>query len=398
MTSLTRIIDSSDTGTVRNAIEILSRLVAFESISGRSTHPIVEYICSYLGSHGVEASLSFDEAKQKANIFATIGPHIDGGVVLNGHTDVVPVEGQNWATDPFKLTRKRDRLYGRGSVDMKGFLACVLASVPIFKSMKLKKPIHIAFSYDEETGGLGMPTLIKDMGAKTYRPEIVIVGEPTEMAIVTAHKGGFEMRTEISGLEVHSCNPSVGVNAISAAMKLISKIEQIGARLASKPYPDSLFEPPFATFNIGTIEGGAARNATAGWCNFDWEFRPMPGENSRPIIAEIENYATNTLLPEMRAIWPEADIKIITEADVPSLDDRNATQAADFVSKITGLNSRGVVSFGTDAGYFSDALYSTVVFGPGSISRAHAPDEYIEISELSQGLKFLTGIGDQLSK
>ena len=181
-------------------------------------------------------------------------------------------------------------------------------------------------------------------------------------------------------------------------MKLISKIEQIGARLASKPYPDSLFEPPFATFNIGTIEGGAARNATAGWCNFDWEFRPMPGENSQPIIAEIENYATNTLLPEMRAIWPEADIKIITEADVPSLDDRNATQAADFVSKITGLNSRGVVSFGTDAGYFSDALYSTVVFGPGSISRAHAPDEYIEISELSQGLKFLTGIGDQLSK
>lgn len=377
--------------------QILERLVGFDSISGRPTHGIVGYLQDYLEGQGVETTLSFDDAGERANIFATIGAHIDGGVLLNGHTDVVPVEGQTWASDPFTLTRREGRLYGRGAVDMKGFLACVLASVPRFQAANLTRPIHIAFSYDEETGGYGMPVLLDSMAAFPFRPEIVIVGEPTEMQIITGHKGGYEMRTEIIGHEVHSCDPRPGVSAITAAMKLIARIEEIGAQRAANPVPNSPYDPPYQTFNVGIIQGGSARNATAGWCSFDWEYRQMPGEDGAETIAEIEDYAANTLLPAMKAVNPKADIRIITEAPVPGLDDRNAAKAAAFVSEITGLNSRSVVSFGTDGGYFSDAGFSTVVFGPGSISRAHGPDEYIEIAELAQGLDFLDKVAAQLS-
>ncbi len=383
---------------LENAVEILERLVGFQSYSGRPTHEIVGYIQNVLTEQGVEVTLSYDEAGERANVFATIGPEVDGGVVLNGHTDVVSVEGQAWSSDPFQLTRKGDRLFGRGSVDMKGFLACVLASVPRFKASSLTKPIHIAFSYDEENGGYGMPVLLESMATKAYRPEVVIIGEPTDMRIVTGHKGGFEMRTEITGAEVHSCDPTKGVNAISAAMKLIAKIEEIGAQRATNAEPNSPYSPPYPTFNVGTIEGGAARNATAGWCNINWEYRQMPGEDGTRTIAEIEDYAVNELLPAMQAVNPRANIKIITEVALPALDDRNAEKAATFVSAITGINSREVVSFGTDGGYFSDANYSTVIFGPGSISRAHKADEYIEIAELAQGLEFLDKIATKLSQ
>ena len=386
------------TSTLEEAITVLERLVGFDSISGQPTHEIVGYIGDYLASHGVEVTLSHDEAGERANVFATIGPEADGGVVLNGHTDVVPVDGQHWSSDPFHLTRDEDRLVGRGSVDMKGFLACVLASVPVFKAAGLKRPVHIAFTYDEEIGGLGMPVLLENMAGKPFRPAIVIVGEPTEMKIVTGHKGGFEMRTEITGHAVHSCDPTKGVSAISAAMQLIARIEEIGARLAAARPETSPYTPPYGTFNIGTIEGGAARNATAGWCNFDWEFRPMPGEDGRPIIAEIETYAQEVLLPPMQAVHYGAAIDVITEVYVPPLDDRNAEAAAAFVAEVTGRNSREVVAFGTDAGYFSDAGFSTVVCGPGSITRAHAPDEYIEVGELQQGLDFMAGIARRLSR
>lgn len=380
------------------AIEILGGLVAFDSVSGRPNHGIVGYLRDTLEAQGVAVTLSHDGDRERANVFATIGPLVDGGVVLNGHTDVVPVEGQVWATDPFALTQRGERLYGRGAVDMKGFLACVLASVPMFQAAALVRPVHLAFVFDEEIGGLGMPFLLGSMADLPCRPAIAIVGEPTGMNIVTGHKGGCEMRTEITGHEVHSSDPTRGVSAIATAMRLIAKIEEAGKRLAANPVPESPYFPPYGTFNIGTIEGGSARNATAGWCNFDWEFRPMPGQDSRAIIAEIEDFARDELLPAMRRVSPKADIRIITEVSVPSLDDRNAHAAAAFVSEITGQNSQGVVSFGTDAGYFSAAGISTVVFGPGSIRRAHGPDEYIEISELQQGLHFLRAVAGKLSR
>ena len=386
------------TNALENAVEILERLVGFESYSGRPTHGIVGYVQDYLTEQGVEVTLSYDDAGERANVFATIGPQIDGGVVLNGHTDVVSVEGQEWSSEPFTLTRKGDQFFGRGSVDMKGFLACVLASVPRFSTANLSKPIHIAFSYDEENGGYGMPVLLESMATKSYRPEVVIIGEPTDMQIVTGHKGGFEMRTEITGAEVHSCDPTKGVNAIAAAMKFIAKIEEVGAQRAANALPGSPYDPPYPTFNVGTIDGGAARNATAGWCNIDWEYRQMPGEDGTKTIAEIEAYALNEILPAMKAVNPRADIKTITEVALPALDDRNAEEAAAFVSSITGINSRDVVSFGTDGGYFSDAGFSTIIFGPGSIARAHKADEYIELTELAQGLDFLDKVAAKLSQ
>ena len=382
---------------LNHAIDILSQLVSFESLPGRPTHGIIGYIKNYLSKYGVQSHLSFDEARERANLFATIGPEIDGGVVLNGHTDVVPVQGQQWSTDPFTLTRKNNRLYGRGSVDMKGYLACVLAAVPDWQTAELKKPIHIAFTFDEEIGGFGMPVLLESMSQMSFRPEAVIVGEPTEGQLITGHKGGFEMRTEITGHAVHSCNPVEGVNAISIATKLISKIEEIGDQFAANPHTNSQFDPPYATFNIGTIEGGMARNATAGWCNFNWELRQMPGQDGGKIIAEIETYAKEQLLPAMRKTHPESNIKIITEAPVPPLDDSNADNAAELICQLTGTNSRDVVSFGSDAGYFSDAGYSTVLYGPGSISRAHKPDEYIEVSEVAEGLEFMKLLAQHLS-
>ena len=379
------------------SLEILEKLVAFPSVSGLPTHEIIKYIKNFFEDHGLDVVLSHDEKKERSNIFTTIGPREDGGVLLNGHTDVVAVEGQNWKTDPFKLTKIDQRLFGRGSVDMKGFLACAMASIPFFQSRSLKKPIHLAFTFDEETGGFGMPVLLESLKAENIKPEIIIVGEPTEMNIVTSHKGGDEMRTEITGFEVHSCDPERGVSAISAAMKVIAKIEEIGLRLSSNPYKNSLFEPPFGTFNVGTIEGGAARNATAGWCNFDWEFRPMPGEDNKKIISEIKEYVSSVVLPPMQKVNKQANIKIITEVSVPSFDDRLSEKAANFVSEVTGKNSRGVVSFGTDAGYFSDGGYSTVVCGPGTISRAHAPDEYITVEEMKQGMKFMKDIATKLA-
>ena len=383
---------------VAETIKILEKLVSFQSISGTSTREINNFIVECLMRHGVEPVLSYDGDGERSNVFATIGPKIDGGVLFNGHTDVVPVEGQKWSTDPFTLTQIEDRLYGRGSVDMKGFLACALASLPNFLAANLIRPIHLAFSYDEETGGFGMPVLLKSMAENQFQPGVVIVGEPTEMKIITGHKGSYEMRTEISGYEVHSSNPLLGVNAISVAMELISKMEEIGQDRASNPIPGSPYDPPFATFNVGIIEGGAASNATAGWCNFDWEYRPMPDEDGEKTIAEIENFANTKLLPKMKEISDEADINIITQAPVGGLDDRNAAKASAFITEITGLNSKGVVSFGTDAGYFSDKGYSTVVFGPGSINRAHKPDEYVKVSELRQGLEFFEKVAKHLNQ
>jgi acetylornithine deacetylase len=383
---------------VAETIKILEKLVSFQSISGTSTREINNFIVECLMRHGVESVLSYDGDGERSNVFATIGPKIDGGVLFNGHTDVVPVEGQKWSTDPFTLTQIEDRLYGRGSVDMKGFLACALASLPNFLAANLSRPIHLAFSYDEETGGFGMPVLLKSMAENQFQPGVVIVGEPTEMKIITGHKGSYEMRTEISGYEVHSSNPLLGVNAISVAMELISKMEEIGQDRASNPIPGSPYDPPFATFNVGIIEGGAASNATAGWCNFDWEYRPMPDEDGEKTIAEIENFANTKLLPKMKEISDKADINIITQAPVGGLDDRNAAKASAFITEITGLNSKGVVSFGTDAGYFSDKGYSTVVFGPGSINRAHKPDEYVKVSELRQGLEFFEKVAKHLNQ
>ena len=381
-----------------DAIAILERLVGYKTISALTNLDIISYIENYLKDHGIEAHLSYDDSGERANIHAMIGPSVSGGVVLNGHTDVVPVEGQVWSSDPFVLKQHNGRLQGRGSVDMKGFLACMLAAVPMWKQKPLQRPIHISMCYDEEIGGFGAPVLVENIGKTVPKPAIAIVGEPTGMQIVTGHKGGNEMRTEITGLEAHSSDPRKGVSAIYYATAFISYLYGLAEEYKNAPHTDSPYDPPYTTLSVGTIHGGAATNIIAGHCDFDWEFRLLPGEDGDKLLKQITDYAMNDLLPQMRQHYPQADIKIITQAEVPGLDHKSADLAARLISDITGLNSSGVVSFATDAGHFCNADISTVVFGPGSINQAHKPDEYIEISQIEACMTFFNKLGDHLSK
>lgn len=383
---------------VTSAIGSLDKLVSFKTISALPNLDIVNYIQEQLRREGIEPIISYDETGKRANLHAFVGPKVDGGVLLNGHTDVVPVEGQEWASDPFLLQQREGRLYGRGSVDMKGFLACMIAAVPIWQQKALKKPIHICMCFDEEIGGFGAPILVKDMCEKAPKPAVAIIGEPTEMQIVTAHKGGYEMRTEITGLEAHSSDPRLGVNAIFYATQFISFLQELAANLAAKPENNSLFNPNYTTINVGTIEGGVARNTVAGSCSFNWEIRPLPSTNGIELIESITDYAMNTLLPEMRKTCPDADILIEMQADVPALGNEQAEEATTLVSNITGINSTQAVPFGTDAGHFAAAGISTIVMGPGSIEQAHKPDEYIEISQIEACMDFLDKLGDHLAK
>jgi acetylornithine deacetylase len=379
------------------AVQVLERLVAFESISARPNLDLVGYVRDYLAARGVTAHLSYDDARARANLHATIGPAVDGGVVLNGHTDVVPVEGQVWTSDPFTLTERAGRLHGRGAVDMKGFLACMLASVPAWQARALKRPIHVSMCYDEEIGGFGAPVLVEDMGRTAPRPSVAIVGEPTGLRIVSGHKGGFEMRTMITGFEAHASDPRKGANAIVFAARFIAMLDDLGRELAAAPRAGSPFDPAWSTISVGTIHGGAARNIIAGSCAFDWELRPVPGDDGAALIARIDDYARTVLLPEMRAASPSADIQTVTEACVPPLNHEDAREAVALLSELTGQNSADVVSFGTDAGHFCNAGISTVVFGPGSIEQAHKPDEYIERSQIDACMSFLDRLGDRLT-
>ena len=380
----------------QTAIKILGELVSFKTLSGQSNLEIISYVEGHLRDEGIPAHLSYDETGKRANIHAYIGPSVDGGVVLNGHTDVVPAEGQAWSSDPFILREDQGRLFGRGAVDMKGFLACMLASIPAWKAKPLKVPIHISMCYDEEIGGFGAPVLVADMEQTPPRPAIAIVGEPTNMKIITGHKGGFEMRTTVSGFEAHASDPRKGVSAISTAVKFISYLDKVAANLAQNAHADSAFDPPYTTINTGTIHGGTARNIIAGTCVFDWELRPIPEDNGDALIEKIQAYAELELLPAMQEVYPNAKIETEMQARVPALDQTTAQAASTLLREITNLNSTNVVAFATDAGHFCNAGISTAVFGPGSIEQAHKPDEFIEISEIEACLGLLDQLGDRL--
>ncbi|MEJ8574376.1 acetylornithine deacetylase [Microbaculum marinum] len=374
---------------VAATIGLLGELVSFESLSLRTNLDIVAHIQAYLEGLGVEAVLSYGEDGERANLFATIGPRIDGGVVLSGHTDVVPVDGQDWQTPPFTLVNREGRLFARGSVDMKGFIACALAAVPMFQEADLKRPIHLAFTFDEETGSRGARVLSQEMGGYPVKPAIAIVGEPTEMKIIVGHKGGYELKTTVTGLEGHASDPSRGVNAIFFATRMIAHLEEVARNLAARPEPRSEFDPPFSTISVGTIAGGIARNVIAGTCVFDWELRPVPGDEADAILAGIEDYVREELRPQMQAISPDADIVTVLEDAYPGLGTSEDAPAVALVRDLTGINSVGTVPFGTDAGYFDRAGMSTVVFGPGSIEQAHKPDEFIELSQIEACQVFL---------
>ena len=370
------------------AVEILDRLVAFDTISANSNLALIDWIGDYLGGFGIASERSSSRAG-KANLFATIGPAGRGGVVLSGHTDVVPVAGQQWDSDPFRLSERDGRLYGRGSADMKGFIALVLAFVPEMVRRRVATPLHLAFTHDEESGCFGAPALIAALPQGTARPRLAIIGEPTSMQVANAQKGCCFFRTKIGGREGHSSAPEHGVNAIFAAAEIIGEIGRLASEAQAGARPDSRFDPPYTTLSVGTIGGGAAVNIIARDCAFEWDLRSLPDDDPEALKTRIDAFIAGNLLPRMRASYSGASVETETVVAVPPLVPVADSPAEALARRLTGANTTRTVSFASEAGLYQRAGIPAVVCGPGSISVAHQPNEYITRDELAAGADFL---------
>ncbi|MFY0615779.1 MAG: acetylornithine deacetylase [Hyphomicrobiaceae bacterium] len=371
---------------------LLSKLVSFDTTSRNSNLPIIDFIEDYLKQHGVESTRVPDETGNWSSLFATIGPQDVSGIGLSAHTDVVPVDGQDWDTNPFELVEKGSKLYGRGSCDMKGFVACVMAKVPDFKARKLKTPIHIVFSYDEEVGCTGVRPMIAEMGDKLIKPRMVVVGEPTNMSVVDAHKGPVRWSVDITGRPAHSSMAPLGVNSIAVAGELIVELGKIERELMNGPR-DERFTPPYTTLQVTEIKGGNASNIVPETTWFGWEIRAMPGIDPDAIEARIRAKAEE-LLPAMREIAPEADIKIARTNDVPAFAADPESDVLSLALKLAGQNETFAVSYATEASLFHQVGALSVVCGPGDIAQAHTANEWIEIAELEKCLGFLGRVGE----
>ncbi len=375
---------------------MLADLVGFATVSDRSNLGLIDYAEERLADVGARTRRVPDATGEKAGLFASLGPDEPGGVVLSGHTDVVPVEGQAWASDPFVLEERDGRLYGRGACDMKGFLACALAAAPAFAEAGLKRPIHFALSYDEEVGCLGAPALIEAMVGALPPIAAVIVGEPTRMKVVSAHKGLRSFRVEITGRSTHSSLVRDGVCAVTRAVPLLAQLTEEARAMEAAAPVDSPFDPPFGTLTIGRFEGGEAVNILAGRAVFESLMRPAPWDDGDGVEARLRARAAE-IEAEMRAIAPEARVAVARRSNVPPLEPEADGAAERLARALTGDNERRTVSFGTEGGQFQAAGLSTVICGPGDIAQAHQPDEFIEVDQLRQGLRFMRALADHMS-
>ncbi|SDY70488.1 acetylornithine deacetylase [Citreimonas salinaria] len=374
--------------------EILAQLVAFDTTSRGSNLALIDHVRDYLSSYGVESRLVMDTTRQKANLWATIGPADRPGVILSGHTDTVPVDGQEWASDPFALDAREGRLFGRGSCDMKGFLACALAAVPGLVARDLARPVHLAFSYDEEVGCVGVVGLLEMLQADDIRPAMCIVGEPTLMQVVIGHKAKRSMRVTVRGRGCHSSLAPQGVNAVNYAARLVVRMQDIAARLASMGGNDPDYDITHSTAHTGIIRGGTALNIVPDICTFDCEFRVLPSEDADALVQELRDYAAELELL-MQQVAPEAGIDIDLYAQFPGLETVPDADVVTLTKRLTGTNGHSKVAFGTEGGRFNEMLgVPTVICGPGSISQAHKPDEYIEQSQLDACDAFLVRLAD----
>ena len=383
-----------------NSIRILTDLIAFKTISGEDNSSLINYCDKILKDLGAESFKTFDKDEKRVNLFATIKAKKPNGktpIILSGHTDVVPVS-KSWSTDPFKATIKDDKLFGRGSCDMKGFIACTLAYAPIYSKSNLDRDIHFSFTFDEETACQGAPILIEELKKRNIKNGICIVGEPTNMKIIDGHKGCYEYTTHFEGLAGHGSAPDKGVNAVEYAARFIDKLLKLREILKDKTPKNSVFNPPYTTLQIGGISGGIARNVIADKCKVDWELRPVIKEDGIFVNSEIDKFVNEELLPEMKKVYPKSSIKKEVIGEIIGFDREEKSEACELISSITGDNSREVVSFGTEAGLFQEIGISTVVCGPGSIEQAHKVDEFIKLDELKKCLSLLEGIKNQSSK
>ena len=361
---------------------LLARLVGFATVSRDSNLELIGFIRDYLAEQGVESELFHNPEGTKANLFATIGPQGVGGVVLSGHTDVVPVDGQAWTVEPFALSERDGRLYGRGTADMKGFIASVLAAVPAFLAQPLHLPVHLAFSYDEEVGCLGVRSMLAALEQRPHKPRLCLIGEPTELKPVLGHKGKLAMRCQVQGAACHSAYAPYGVNAIEYAAKLIGKLGDIGDALALPVHHDVRFDPPFSTVQTGVIKGGRALNIVPAECEFDFEVRALPGFEAQAVADQLQTYAEAELLPRMRKVNATSDIRLQPLSAYPGLATSADSEAARLVALLSGTDEFGTVAFGTEGGLFDQAGIPTVVCGPGRMDQGHKPDEFVSVEQL----------------
>ncbi|MGG5289841.1 acetylornithine deacetylase [Pseudomonas shirazensis] len=360
--------------------QLLARLIGFATVSRDSNLQLISFIRDYLAELGVVSELFFNAEGTKANLFASIGPTDRGGVVLSGHTDVVPVDGQAWSVDPFVMTERDGRLYGRGTADMKGFIASVLAAVPAFLAQPLHTPVHLAFSYDEEVGCLGVRSMLEALAQRPHKPRLCLIGEPTELKPVLGHKGKLAMRCQVQGAACHSAYAPYGVNAIEYAARMIDKLGEIGQALAEDQ--DARFDPPFSTVQTGVIKGGRALNIVPEECEFDFEVRALPGFAAEAVADQLQAYAEAELLPRMRAVSAASDIRLWPLSAYPGLATAADSEAAQLVALLSGSSEFGTVAFGTEGGLFDQAGIATVVCGPGSMEQGHRPDEFVSVAQL----------------
>ena len=380
-----------------DTVALLRDLIAFPTVSEMSNLDMIAYLAHVLETHGARVDIFHDEIGHKANLFATIGPEVDGGIVLSGHSDVVPVAEQDWVSDPFELIEHDGHLYGRGTCDMKGFIAAATAMAPVFAEQVRDRPLHFAFTYDEEVGCFGAQALVDSLKAKGIRPGVAIIGEPTSMRIIEGHKGCYEYTTHFSGLAGHGSAPNRGVNAVEYAARYINRLLALKDALRDRAPADSRYEPPWSTINTGSVKGGVAHNVIASNASIEWEMRPVQASDAAFVKDDLRHYCQEVLLPAMRSICPDADIVTEVIGEVDGLEPAEKNEAKAILMELTGRDTAELVPFGTEAGVFQQYGMSAVVCGPGSIDQAHKPDEYIALDQLQQCIDMLARLGTRLA-
>ena len=382
---------------ISDTVALLHDLIAFPTVSEMSNLDMIAYLAHVLETHGARVDIFHDEIGHKANLFATIGPEVDGGIVLSGHSDVVPVAEQDWASDPFELIEHDGHLYGRGTCDMKGFIAAATAMAPVFAEQVRDRPLHFAFTYDEEVGCFGAQALVDSLKAKGIRPGVAIIGEPTSMRIIEGHKGCYEYTTHFSGLAGHGSAPDRGVNAVEYAARYINRLLALKDALRDRAPNDSRFDPPWTTINTGSVKGGVAHNVIASNASIEWEMRPVQASDAAFVKDDLRQYCRDVLLPAMQSICPDANIVTEVIGEVDGLEPAEKNEAKAILMELTGANGAALVPFGTEAGIFQQYGMSAVVCGPGSIDQAHKPDEYVSLDQLQQCLDMLGRLGTKLA-
>jgi acetylornithine deacetylase len=384
------------TATPMTSAELLERLVSYDTTSRNSNLGLIGFIRGYLDDLGVSYRVSTDASGQKANLHAVIGPREAGGLALSGHVDTVPVDGQAWTGDPFTLRRRDGKLFARGSCDMKGFVAACLAAVPAFQARPLVRPLHLFISYDEEVGCDGVRRLIVDLGKSGLKPDLCVVGEPSGMKPILAHKGKLDLHITVRGLTGHSSQPSKGVNAVQAAGEAIAWIAREGRRLAAEGPFEEGFDPPHTTVHVGTVAGGTILNIIPDHAAFTMEWRPVPADSPYRHTERMQTWIAETIEPAMKAVDPASGFNYDVVLEMPGMALPPDHALATVVKQIAGSNSAGKVSYGTEGGFFQNAGIPTIICGPGDIAQAHQPDEWIAESELDSCDRFIRHLADRL--